>query len=69
MARSSYIYIVTSCNVINSTFTVKYEMINSLPKLLSTFEDLNYRIYRAKDGGGREDLVNITDQIKSEVYQ
>ncbi len=70
MARSTYIYIVaTSCSVIDSAFTVKYEMINSLPDILETFESLNYRIYRTKDGGRKEDLVDITTEVKMEAYE
>lgn len=64
MARSIYIYIVTSNSGIDSAFTVKYEMQNSLPKSLYAFNELGYKIFRFKDGGKRSEVVEITEKIR-----
>lgn len=69
MARSTYIYIVTSCGgMIDSAFTVKHEMISFLPKKLYTFKNLDYKVFRFEDGVNRKG-IDITSQIENEVYE
>lgn len=64
MARSSYIYCVFYEGELQSAFTVKHEMIESLPKNWSHKHD----IFRLRDGNLNEDKVDITQEIKEQEY-
>ena len=70
MARSSYIYYVTKNGVIVSAFTVKHEMINSLPDFSDDIIKNNLKIFRINDGGsyGEKQNIDITDEIIKKEY-
>lgn len=67
MARSTYIYILLYDKQLNSAFTVKHEMIDSLPESFENFNDF-YKVYRVQDGGRSLQVVDITAQIGGETY-
>lgn len=69
MARSTYIYIVFRDGCLSSAFTVKHEMIDSLPKSFEKFNDF-YKIYRVRDiAGVAPEIIDITTQIGGEAYE
>ena len=76
MARSNYIYIVYSCGgILDSAWTVKHEMISSLPETVEELKRKDINIFRLKDGGRIYDLskserpIDITDEIIKEYYE
>lgn len=64
MARSTYIYVVYIDLVLTSAFTVKHEMIDSLPDEKPSV----LQVYRLRDGRNSE-IVDITAQISEETYE
>jgi hypothetical protein len=61
--------------MLESAFTVKHEMISSLPDTLRDFRKQDTEIYRLKDGGRIYDLgkserpLNITEEVIGEKYE
>ena len=71
MARSSYIYVVFKDEKLIRAFTVKYEMINSLPDYAEKLKKDKYQIYRLDDGTRHvtpREPLNITEEIIKEEY-
>ncbi len=69
MARSTYIYIMSKDGSPVSAFTVKKELLETLPGRYGDF--LRYKIYRVRDGANssyESELTDITDQIGFEGY-
>ena len=67
MARSTYIYVVCVNGFLESAFTVKHEMISSLPNNSNILE--NYEILRIKDNDyAKEKPLDITEDIIREYY-
>ena len=68
MARSHSIYVVFIGEVLYSAFTVKHELMTSLPKTYEEFKNNNYSVYRLPDNGTKCNtvpvLVNMIDEIK-----
>ena len=68
MTRSTYIYIIFKDCSLFGAYTVKHELISSLPKRLQDFEDL-FKIYRIKDISGlKQEILDISLEISKEAY-
>lgn len=68
MARSTYIYIVFKDHVLFGAYTVKYELIKSLPRKAEDFKDL-FKVYRVRDISGiKQEILDISLEISEEVY-
>jgi predicted glycosyltransferase len=68
MARSTYIYIVFKDCSLFAAYTVKHELVSSLPRKLEDFRDL-FKVYRVRDiAGMKQEIVDISLEISEEVY-
>ena len=69
MARSTYIYVVFKQGLLLSAFTVKHEMVSSLPEDYDDFKEQKYEVYRIRDGYFiPPQKVDITREIENEQY-
>ena len=68
MARSTYIYVVFKDCSLFGAYTVKHELIDSLPQKLDDFEDL-FKVYRVRDISGlKQEILDISLEISKEAY-
>ena len=68
MARSTYIYIVFKDCSLFGAYTVKHELIDSLPRKVEDFKNL-FKVYRVRDiSGVKQEISDISLDISKEVY-
>jgi hypothetical protein len=68
MARSTYIYLLFYDNIPSEAYTVKHELIDSLPPFKEEFLAY-YTVLRFRDNNTGIKPVDITQEISEEAYE